>query len=84
MKDEDAERLRSLFKPTSAFDPPWIPSPEELADRLAAPTPEWKETTSRATQKLTRIASLIEDALATTTDTDLIPLLEEALEEARA
>lgn len=76
----DDIRQLSLFESTSAFDrpAPALPSPEELADRISqTPVPDYS-------QRLARVAELIEDALAAATDTDLIPILHEALEEARA
>lgn len=78
----DDIRQLSLFSPTSAFVPPEIPSPEELADRMAPPLSVGQAVPEHS-QRLARLEELIEDAMAATTNTDLLDCLEQALEVAR-
>lgn len=63
----------SLFASTSQFVRPELTVPELKIGKVV-PLPD---------TRLTRIAQLLEDALAATTDTELVPLLHEALDEAR-
>lgn len=63
---------QSLFPVTSSFVAPKIEIPKP------APPPDPKHTA--AAQCLAKVAGLLQDALDATTDTELSPILHEALE----
>lgn len=74
------DRLRaSLFKDTSAFDRAALANQEAIAEIQR----QYPTITPSPAEHLGKIASLIEEAIDAPTDTDLLPLLEEALELAR-